>query len=103
MIKVLFGLLIVVVDTKNEEAVNLANDLYDKLNSENISVILDDRNERCGVKFNDLDLIGIPFRITIGKSIKDGKVELKKRCESDFTLVEIDNVIDEIKRLIQYN
>ena len=53
--------------------------------------------------FNFLDLIGIPFRITIGKSIKDGKVELKKRCESDFTLVEIDNVIDEIKRLIQYN
>ena len=92
---------IVVINTKDEISINLANELYDKLNKEGISTLLDDRDERCGVKFNDLDLIGIPFRITIGKKINEGIVELKKRCEDSFIELEYNSVIDKIKEFIQ--
>ena len=92
---------IVVINTKDENSVNLANELYEKLNKEGISTLLDDRDERCGVKFNDLDLIGIPFRITIGKKINDGIVELKKRNEDNFIEIEYNSVIDKIKAFIQ--
>ncbi len=54
-------------------------------------MLLDDRPERAGVKFNDADLIGMPIRITIGdKSLKDGKVELKARSEATVELVAVD-------------
>lgn len=58
----------------------LADEIYEKLNKENMSVLYDDRNERAGVKFNDADLIGIPYQIVLGEqNAKQGKVELKKR------------------------
>lgn len=91
---------IVVINTKDEDALNKANELYDKLNQNNISVLLDDRDERCGVKFNDLDLIGIPFRITLGKKLNEGIVELKKRNEDTFIEVEYDKVIEKIKEFL---
>ena len=57
----------------------LAEDIYEKLRKSNIDVILDDRDERPGVKFKDADLIGIPFRINVGRDAADGKVEFKVR------------------------
>ncbi len=70
---------IVVVDTKDETMMMHALKLYDTLNEMGIDTILDDRSDRVGVKFNDMELIGIPIRITIGKKISDGLIELKTR------------------------
>ena len=89
---------IVLIDPKNEEQSKVANDLYNTLNSMGIDTILDDRNERPGVKFNDMDLIGIPLRITVGKKVNEGKVELKKRAESESTDVAIEEVISKIEQ-----
>lgn len=87
----------------NDSAKEYANDLYDKLNSMGIDTLLDDRDERAGVKFNDMDLIGIPIRITIGKKYPDGLVELKLRNEKEIALVEIDELISKIKDIVDNN
>lgn len=87
----------------NSDGKEYANNLYDKLNSMGIDTLLDDRDERAGVKFNDMDLIGIPIRITIGKKYPDGLVELKLRNEKEIALVEIDELISKIKEIIGNN
>lgn len=74
-----FKVAIVVVNTEDEAQMDAANYLYENLRKQNISTILDDREERVGVKFNDMDLIGIPIRITIGNKIGDQLVEIKRR------------------------
>ncbi|MEM9188326.1 MAG: proline--tRNA ligase [Myxococcota bacterium] len=72
-------------DAAVEEA---ASKLYQELLDAGVEVILDDRNERPGVKFNSADLLGIPVRVTVGaRGLKEGKVELKKRSEKDPELV----------------
>lgn len=91
---------IVLINTKDELSITKANELYDRLTKEGISVLLDDRDERCGVKFNDLDLIGIPLRITIGKKINENIVEFKQRKESSFIEIQYDEVIEEIKKYL---
>lgn len=87
----------------NSDGKEYANDLYDKLNSMGIDTLLDDRDERAGVKFNDMDLIGIPIRITIGKKYSDGLVELKLREDDKATEVEIDELISKIKDIVDNN
>ena len=57
--------------------------MYQALKAKGIEVLLDDRNERAGVKFTDADLIGIPLRITVGKGIEEGKVEFSKRVDRE--------------------
>ena len=94
---------IVIVNVKDEMQINYANKLYNELNALGIEAILDDRDERVGVKFNDMDLIGIPIRITVGKKLNESQVELKLRKETDFKLVEIDNVVNEILEIIKEN
>ncbi len=91
---------IVLIDPKDEEQSKVANDLYNTLNSVGIDAILDDRKERPGVKFNDMDLIGIPVRITVGKKVNEGKVELKERMEAESTDINVDNIIGEVKNIV---
>ena len=88
---------IVLIDRKNEEQVKVAEDLYNKLNSMGIDTILDDRDERAGVKFNDMELIGIPIRITVGKKIAENKVELKLRTENESQVIDLEEVIEKVK------
>ena len=83
----------------NEEGTDYANELYKKLNDEKIETILDDRDERPGVKFKDMDLIGIPIRITIGKKFNEKIVELKLRETGETKEVSIDELIEEIKKI----
>jgi prolyl-tRNA synthetase len=60
-----------------------AEKIYKELSDNDVDVLLDDRDERAGVKFNDADLLGIPVRVTVGiKGIKNGLVEIKMRGES---------------------
>lgn len=94
-----FKVAIVLIDRKNDLQRETAERLYEELNQMGIDTILDDRDERPGVKFNDMELIGIPIRITIGKKINDGEVEIKLRTESDVAVIKSENVIDEIKKL----
>lgn len=88
---------IVLINANDPEQSKLANQLYETLKANNIEVLLDDRDERAGIKFNDLDLIGIPWRITVGNKIKDNLVELKSRSEKETRDILIENVVKEIK------
>jgi len=92
---------IVVVDTKKEEQLEAANHLYNEFKRVNIDVLLDDRNERAGVKFNDMDLIGIPIRITIGKKIDEHLCELKLRNSDQVDEISIFDVLYKIQDIIE--
>lgn len=70
---------IVPVNIKDELQMQVANKMYDELKAAGVEVVLDDRDERAGVKFKDADLIGFPYRVTVGKTITDGFVEFKTR------------------------
>lgn len=91
---------IVLIDKKDENQSKAALDLYNQLNYLGIDVILDDRDERAGVKFNDMDLIGIPYRITIGKKINEDLVELKLRNTQESMDININNILNKINELI---
>lgn len=67
--------IIVPVSTKDEVQMNIATKLYEELLDNGVEAVLDDRDERPGVKFKDADLIGFPYRITVGKTISEGNVE----------------------------
>ncbi len=90
---------IVLIATKDEEAVEYANNLYDELTKEGIEVILDDRDTRPGVKFNDMELIGVPYRITIGKAFKEGNLEFKGRNDEETQIVSTNDIIETIKNI----
>ena len=95
---------IVLINNKDESQVKIANELHDLLEENNIDTILDDRQDRPGVKFNDMDLIGIPIRITVGKKIAENKVELKLRNEETSNDIDITNygtILETIKNIIE--
>ena len=71
--------IVIPVSTKDELQMKVANDIYETLKKHGAEVVIDDRDERAGVKFKDADLIGFPYRITVGKTITDGLVEFKVR------------------------
>jgi len=78
-----------------------ATKLHDELLALGIDALLDDRDERPGVKFKDADLIGIPLRVTVGKkALADNAVELKVRGEKEFTLVPLTEIVGKLKGLI---
>ena len=74
-----YHVVIVPVNIKDELQMKVAQEMYDKLLAAGIEVVLDDRDERAGVKFKDADLIGFPFRVTAGKTLSEGFVEYKIR------------------------
>lgn len=81
---------IVPVSTKDEDMVKIAETLYAEIKALGVEVVLDDRNERAGVKFNDADLIGYPVRLTVGKkSAAEGTVELKVRRTGEEKVITI--------------
>ncbi|BAW96792.1 prolyl-tRNA synthetase [[Synechococcus] sp. NIES-970] len=88
---------VVVPNIKDAEQMAAAEKLYADLNAAGVETILDDRNERAGVKFKDAELIGIPFRVVTGKSLKDGKVEVVKRKEGDRLDLALEDVVSTLK------
>lgn len=94
---------IVVINPKDEKQLSTGEELYSKLNKLGIDTLIDDRNERPGVKFNDMDLIGIPVRITIGKKVNDGMLEIKLRKEENSIEYKIDEAINKIEEIINKN
>ena len=94
-----FKVSIIPVDFKDEKTKYVAEKIYKQLKDLRIDVLLDDRDERVGIKFKDADLIGIPFRITISrKTLVDDVVELKKRKDdrSLVKLIKIENIVSTI-------
>ncbi|GIM30058.1 proline--tRNA ligase [Clostridium polyendosporum] len=85
------------VNIKDELQMKVAEEMYQKLRTAGVDVIMDDRNERAGVKFKDSDLMGIPMRITIGKKISEGQVEFKLRNSSDIEVINIQDVYNKVK------
>lgn len=90
---------IVVISNKFEDQVKAGEELYQAFQKAGISVMLDDRDERAGVKFKDMDLIGIPLRITCGKKISEGIVEFKERTSSEAVELTIEQAIAKVKEL----
>ena len=74
-----YHVIVIPVSTKDEEQMRVANDIYITLKKHGAEVVIDDRDERAGVKFKDADLIGFPYQIIVGKSISEGNVEFKTR------------------------
>ena len=94
---------LVQIDMKNEEQSKIANEIYDKLTAEGKEVIFDDRDERPGVKFKDMELIGIPARITVGKKITDNLVEFKERATGNGEDISIDEVVEKVVKYVKDN
>lgn len=96
-----FHVLIVPVNVKKDDQMQTALDLYETLQKRGLEVLLDDRDERAGVKFKDADLIGIPLRITVGpKALQENQVEVKKRWEKQIENIPIDQVVDIVVDLV---
>ncbi|MDD2620528.1 MAG: proline--tRNA ligase [Syntrophomonadaceae bacterium] len=96
-----YHVIVVPVNAKKEDQMNTAQAVYEGLLSNGIEAIIDDRDERAGVKFKDADLIGIPVRITVGpKALEQNQVELKKRWENNIELIAVEKVISEVKAII---
>lgn len=96
-----FTVAVVVVSSKDDEQMRIGKELYEALKNEGIDVLLDDRKERPGVKFKDMELIGIPYRITVGRGIKDGNVEFRARTAAENSDVALDEVVALVKKELQ--
>ncbi len=91
-----FEVVITPVNVADEEVMSVATAIYEELLDEGIDVLLDDRDARPGVKFKDADLIGVPIRVTIGKGVKNGVIEIYERQTKTTTEVSIEDAMDSI-------
>jgi prolyl-tRNA synthetase len=98
-----YHVIIVPVSTKDELQMNVANKMYEELLANGIEVVIDDRDERPGVKFKDADLIGFPYRITVGKTIQEGNVEFVTRSSGEKIAIKpeeaVKAIIDAVKSI----
>ena len=93
--------IVTIPNVNDQDQVKAAETLYADLNAAGVETLLDDRNERAGVKFKDADLVGIPFRIVTGRSLKDGKVEVVKRATHEAEEMALEAVVPTIKQWVE--
>lgn len=96
-----YHVVVVVPNISDAEQMSVAEKLVQDLAAAGIETLWDDRDERAGVKFKDADLIGIPYRITTGRSLKQGKVELTERASGQATEIPIEQVVTTLKERIE--
>ena len=94
-----FDCVVTVTNMKQEDLREAGEKLYHDLQRAGLDVLLDDRDERAGVKFKDADLIGIPYRITIGKKMADGLIELFDRRAKTTEDVKLKDVVERVQAL----
>ena len=94
-----FDVHLIPVNVKDEEALALTDQIEANLLSAGYEVLMDDRNERAGVKFSDSDLIGLPIRVTVGKKAAEGIVEVKIKATGDTIEVHADNLLETLSIL----
>ena len=96
-----YQVIVTIPNIKDAQQVEIGEKLYTQLNQAGIETLLDDRNERGGVKFKDADLIGIPYRIVTGRAIANGKVELVERKTRKTHEIPIDKVVSKLEEWIK--
>lgn len=97
-----YEVVIVPANNKSEEVMAAAKKLYDSMEDSRDEVVLDDRNERAGIKFKDADLIGYPVRVTIGKKWQhSGSVEIKIRRSGEVVEVPLEEAKDKVLEILQ--
>ena len=89
-----FNVVLIPTNFKDPIQKKLSEEIYSEFQKNNIDVLIDDRDERAGVKFKDADLIGIPFRIIIGRDAINNQVELASRSKKSKIKVSINNILD---------
>ncbi|MCC5650310.1 proline--tRNA ligase [Nostoc sp. XA013] len=92
--------IVTIPNIKDAQQIEIAQKLYTELNSRGIETLLDDRDERAGVKFKDADLIGIPYRIVTGRAIANGKVEVVERATRKSQEIVIEEVTTTLHKWI---
>ena len=95
--------IVVPANYKDDEQVKAAEKLYNDLLEAGIETLLDDRNERAGVKFKDADLIGIPVRVVVGKKIGEGIVEYKERKMDSADQISFDEAVAKVSEFVKSN
>ncbi|MEA5477571.1 proline--tRNA ligase [Pseudanabaena galeata UHCC 0370] len=93
--------IVTVPNVGDAKQMDVGERLYTALDAAGVEVLLDDRDERAGVKFKDADLVGIPYRVVTGKAIADGKVEIVNRATKVATLVDIESVVEYLQNELQ--
>jgi prolyl-tRNA synthetase len=97
-----FEVTVLPLQMHDPEVVAAAEKIYAELLNIKVDTLLDDRDERAGIKFNDADLLGIPLRVTVGaKGIKGGQVEIKLRSEAESFFVPVNNAVSSIKEKVE--
>ena len=97
-----YQVIVTAVNPKDEEVAGVSESIYEALGERGIEVMLDDRDERPGVKFKDADLLGIPIRVTVGsRGLKEGKVEVKLRSGKDAEAVETGHAVERVVEMVQ--
>ncbi len=96
-----FQVLVTMLNPKDDQVREAAEKLYQQLLALNIETLLDDRDERPGIKFKDADLIGIPLRVTVGaRNLKEGNVELKIRKSGVTSMFSLDEMTPQLQQLV---
>jgi prolyl-tRNA synthetase len=96
-----FQVVLLNLSTKDEEITQAAEGLYQECLDRGIEVLMDDRDERPGVKFKDADLIGIPIRLTVGRSFsKDGVIEIRSRRTGETFTMPLSETVEKLRKMI---
>ncbi len=95
-----FEIVVAPVNVKDESVRTAAEDIAKRLEAAGFDVVLDDRDERPGVKFKDADLVGIPYRVTVGKKVTEGTVEVVLRSTREVRDVTISAIVEHFQELL---
>lgn len=98
-----YHVIIIVPNIKDQNQMEVAQTLYNELNKMGVETLLDDRDERAGVKFKDADLIGIPYRVVTGRSLKAGKVEVITRKSKESQEIEVKTLVETLHNWVEEN
>ena len=96
-----FEVIVTITNIKDVALVEAGEKIAAELEAAGIDVLLDDRDERAGVKFKDADLIGVPYRVAIGRSLVDGKVEFLNRLENQTSDVAVSEITNTLRALLK--
>jgi prolyl-tRNA synthetase len=96
-----FEIVVTPTNVGEEKVKSAAEGITSRLEAAGFDVLLDDRDERPGVKFKDADLVGIPFRITVGKKVTEDTVEVVQRSTREIRDVTIPAIVDYFRRVLQ--
>ena len=96
-----YHVVIVPVNIQDKLQMETAEKMYEELKKAGVEVVLDDRDERAGVKFKDADLIGFPYRVTVGKTINEGLVEYKTRETGEVEKVKPETAVEHLVEIVK--